>query len=67
MIIADFSKKNLVKENKTQKLRKSAICEGDLEERCFFSGKEVEWTEGNFAVTHFRLRKPIIQHIPYSY
>ena len=32
MIIADFSEKNLVEENKTQKLKKSAIYEGDLEE-----------------------------------
>ena len=32
MIIADFSKKNLVEENKIQKLKKSAIYEGDLEE-----------------------------------
>ena len=31
MIIADFSKKNLDKENKIQKLKKSAICEGALD------------------------------------
>ena len=32
MIIADFSKKNLVEENKTQKLKNSVIYEGDLKE-----------------------------------
>ena len=36
MIIADFSKKNLVKENKIQKLKKSAIYKGDLEEHWSF-------------------------------
>ena len=32
MIIADFLKRNLVEENKIQKLKKSAIYEGDLPE-----------------------------------
>ena len=32
MTIADFSKKNLIEEKKTQNLEKSAIYEGDLEE-----------------------------------
>ena len=32
MIIADFSKKNLVEKNKIQKLKKLAIYEGDFEE-----------------------------------
>ena len=49
MIIADFSgKKSLLGENKIQKLKKSAVFEGDLLEL----GKK-----------RFRLRKPIIQHI----
>ena len=32
MIIADFLIKDLVEENKTQKLKNSSIYEGDLEE-----------------------------------
>ena len=52
-LIADFSKKNLVEEDKTQKLKKSAIYEGDLEEHWLFSGKEVKWTEGNLCRNTF--------------
>ena len=57
MIIADFSKKKLVEENKTQKLKKSAIHEGDLEEHWPFSGKEVEWTERNLCRNTYTFEK----------
>ena len=43
MIIADFSKKPLVEENKIQKFKKSAMYQGDLKEHWPFSGKEAEW------------------------
>ena len=57
MIIADFSKKNLVGENKIQKLKKSAIYEGDLEDHWPFSGKEAEWRERNIYRNTFPFEK----------
>ena len=64
MIIADFSgKKNLIEENKKQKLKKSAICKGNLEEHLPFLRKKQNGRKGTFAGAHFCLRKPIIQHI----
>ena len=57
MIITDFSKKTW------SRLKKSAIYEGDLEEHWPFSGKKQNGWKGTFAGTHFRLRKPIIEHL----
>ena len=54
--IADFLKKILVEENKTQKWKKSLKENTDL----FLGNKENGRKE---ARTHFRLRKPITQHI----
>ena len=58
--IADFLKKSLVKENKTQKFEKSATYE---REHWPFSAKEAEWTERNFYRNTFPFEKPIMQHV----
>ena len=57
IIIADFSKNDLVEENKTQKLQKLAIFEGDFEEHWTFSGKEPEWTERKLSWHKFPFEK----------
>ena len=63
MIIADFSEKNLVEENKTQKLKKSAIYKEISRNIDLLLEKKLNRWKGIFAGTHFCLRKPIIQHI----
>ena len=64
MIIAGFSEKeNLVEENRIQKLKTDLSMKEISRNINLFMEKKQNRQKGTFAGTHFRFRKPIIQHI----